>query len=296
MVQTKSARDSVFDGIVVLVVTALSVVFLYPMYYCLMASFSDPIQVIANSGLYWRPLGFSLAGYQSVLSNPNLLRGYANTIKIVAMGTAVNITLTILGAYVLSRRDMLLKKALTILIVFTMYFGGGLIPTYLVVRALGLYNSHLALILPGAIGTWNLIVMRTAFKQLPDSLEESATLDGANDYVILARIIVPLSKPTIAVILLFYAVGHWNAWFSAAIYLRDRALYPLQLILREILISGSSSTTQSASSTANMSEAYVLEALIKYCAIIISTVPILCVYPFAQRYFMTGIMLGSLKE
>nr|HML45960.1 carbohydrate ABC transporter permease [Clostridia bacterium] len=256
MVQTKSARETVFDGIIVLVVTALSVVFLYPMYYCLMASFSDPIQVIANSGLYWRPLGFSLAGYQSVFNNPNLLRGYANTIKIVAMGTTVNILLTILGAYVLSRKEMLLKKALTILIVFTMYFGGGLIPTYLVVRALGLYNSHLALILPGAIGTWNLIVMRTAFKQLPDSLEESATLDGANDYVILARIIVPLSKPTIAVILLFYAVGHWNAWFSAAIYLRDRALYPLQLILREILISGSSSTTQSASSTANMSEAY----------------------------------------
>jgi putative aldouronate transport system permease protein len=181
------------------------------------------------------------------------------------------------------------------MIVFTMYFGGGLIPNYMLVRALGLYNTRWALIIPGAIGTWNLVVMKTAFSAIPDSLEESARIDGANDFVILFRIILPVVKATIAVMMLFYAVGHWNAWFGAMIYLRNRSLYPLQLFLREILIYSSSGGNTAAEASYDDTRAFI-ELLIKYCTIVVSTVPILFIYPFAQKYFVKGAMLGSLKE
>ncbi len=295
MVGKRTLGEKSFDVFNVILIAALTLIFLYPMYYTLCASFSTPIEVVKNRGLYWKPLGFSLDGYKVVLNNPNILSGYKNTLFILVVGTVVNMVLTIIGAYVLSRRNLYFKKFVTILIVFTMYFGGGLIPTYIVVKGVGLYDSHWALILPGAISTWNLIVMKTAFQRIPPSLDESAMLDGANDFVILFRIILPVAKATIAVIVLFYAVSHWNAWFGASIYLRQRSKYPLQLIMREILIDNSLSNTSGAVD-ANVSEAFLLEEVIRYCTIIVSTVPILCLYPFLQKYFVSGVMMGSIKE
>ena len=272
----------------------LTVIFFYPLWHCLMASFSDPTSLIGYKGLISLPMGFSLEGYKTVLQNKNILTGYMNTLFYLVAGTAINMVLTILGAYVLSRRRMMLKGPLTLLIVFTMYMDFGLIPAFLNVRDLGLYDSRWAILLPVAINTYNLIVMRTAFASVPAALEESAMIDGANDFTILFKIILPLSKATLAVVVLFYVVEHWNSWFSASIYLRDRERFPLQLFLREILISSSSSTA--AGEASSVDGVMYLEELIKYCSIVISTLPILCVYPFVQKYFISGVMLGSVKE
>jgi len=261
------------------------------MLHVLFASFSNPLQLMMHSGALLWPKGFSLKGYEIVLSNKNILTGYLNTIFYVVAGTSINILLTSLGAYALSRSGFMFKRTITVLIVFTMYFSGGLIPSFLLVKGIGIYNTRLALILPGAIATWNLIVMRTSFRSIPASLEESARMDGANDFVILFRIFLPVAKATIAVMLLFYAVDHWNAWFNAMIYLRERNKYPLSLFLREILIANSTSGNVNPDA-----DIFFLDEVIKYATIIISTVPILAAYPFAQRYFMKGVMLGSLKE
>ena len=271
-----------------------TVIFFYPMWHCLMASFSDPTSLIGYKGLVSWPMGFSLEGYKTVLSNKSILVGYGNTLFYLVVGTLLNMVLTILGAYVLSRKKMLFKKPLTLLIVFTMYMDFGLIPAFLNIKALGLYDSRWAILLPVAINTYNLIVLRTAFASVPPALEESAMIDGANDFTILWRIVLPVSKATLAVVVLFYAVEHWNSWFSASVYLRGREKYPLQLFLREILISSSASTA--AGEASSVDGVMYLEELIKYCTIIISTLPILCVYPFAQKYFVSGVMLGSVKE
>jgi putative aldouronate transport system permease protein len=259
-----------------------------------MASFSEPANVLSNIGLYWRPLGFSLDGYKVVFNNPNIINGYINTTINLVIGTSFCMLMTTIGAYALSRRNLYFKRIITFFVVFTMYFGGGLIPTYLVVKGVGLYNSRWALILPSAISTWNLIVLKTGFQRVPLSLNESAVIDGANDFTILFRIMIPVSKATIAVITLFYAVSYWNSWFAASIYLRERKLYPLQLVLREILISNTVANT-SGVIDANMSESSLMGELIRYCSIIVSTVPILCIYPFVQKYFVKGIMMGSIK-
>lgn len=258
-----------------------------------MASFSEPRQIMNHVGILLWPDGFSLEGYKVVLGNPNILNGYLNTIFYVVAGTALNILLSSMGAYVLSSKEFPMKRTISIAIVFTMYFSGGMIPNFLLVRGLGMYNSRLAMLLPAAINTWNLIMMRTSFAAIPDSLAESARIDGANDFTILFRIIFPVAKATIAVMVLFYAVGHWNSWFNAMIYLQDREKYPLQLILREILISNSSSgnTVEAADEITNF-----LGQLIKYCTIVVSTLPVLCIYPFVQKYFMTGVMVGAIKE
>lgn len=295
MITKKTLGEKVFDTINYSLLFVFGLICVYPMLYVIFASFSDPILLMNHDGGLIKPLGFSLEGYKVVFNNPNIISGYGNTIFYVVVGTTVNLFLTSMGAYVLSRKNLLWKKPLMLMIVFTMYFGGGLIPNYMLVRALGLYNTRWALIIPGAIGTWNLVVMRTAFSAIPDSLEESARIDGANDFVILFRIILPVVKATIAVMMLFYAVGHWNAWFGAMIYLRNRSLYPLQLFLREILIYSSSGGNTAAEASYDDTRAFI-ELLIKYCTIVVSTVPILFIYPFAQKYFVKGAMLGSLKE
>lgn len=188
----------------------------------------------------------------------------------------------------------MLRKLFTVTVVFTMYFNGGLIPSFLVVKGVGLYDSRLAIILPTLIGTWNMIVMRTSFKSIPESLVESAKLDGANDFIILFRIILPCAKATVAVILLYYAVGYWNNWINAMIYLKDKKKYPLQLFLREILIAN---TANGATAEGfEESDLLYLENVIRYSTIIISTMPILCIYPFCQKYFLKGVMMGSVKE
>ncbi|MCL2319138.1 MAG: carbohydrate ABC transporter permease, partial [Treponema sp.] len=225
------------------------------------------------------------------LGNENILSGYLNTIYYVVAGTFINVMLSCFGAYALSRSQFMFKRTITIAIVFTMYFSGGLIPNFLLVKAIGIYNTRWAILLPGAIATWNLIVMKTSFQAIPASLEESAKIDGANDFTILFRIFLPVAKATIAVMTLFYGVAHWNSWFNAMIYLQDRGKYPLSLFLREILIANSTSGNVNPDA-----DVFFLDEVIKYATIIVSTLPILAAYPFAQRYFMTGVMLGSLKE
>ena len=294
MVAKRSLGEKAFDILNVLLILILSFLFFYPIYYSICASFSNPISLMQVTGPLFRPVGFSTTGYSVILHNPNITSGYMNTLFILIVGTLLNMLLTTIGAYVLSRRNLYFKKFLSFLLVFTMYFSGGLIPTYLVVKSVGLYDSLWSLILPNAIATWNLVVMKTAFMRVPVSLEESARLDGANDWVVLFRIILPVTKATLAVMILFYAVGYWNAWFNASIYLRNRSKYPLQLVVREIIIS---QTVQDVSSLdTNTSDALMLDQIIRYAAIIVSTIPILCVYPFVQKYFVTGMMMGSIKE
>lgn len=291
-VEHSTKGEKVFNVVNLLILALLTVIFFYPMWHCLMASFSDPESLIGYNGLLTVPMGFSLKGYSAVLNNSNIAVGYANTLFYVGIGTLLNMILTILGAYVLSRRNLMFKVPLTLLIVFTMYFDFGLIPNFLNIRDLGLYDSRFAIILPVAINTFNLIVARTAFASVPRSLEEAAMIDGANDFVILWRVVLPACKATLAVVLLFYLVEHWNSWFNASIFLRDRSKYPLQLFLREILLASSTAAGEGNSIDGVM----YLEEAIKYSTIIISTVPILCVYPFVQKHFVSGIMLGSIKE
>lgn len=295
MVTKRSFGEIAFDIGNVLFLGILAFIFLYPMWYVVMAAFSDPSRFVSHTGLLWLPDGFSLAGFKMVLRTASIVTGYANTLLYVFAGTALNILLTSMGAYVLSRRKLYIRRFLSLAIVFTMYLSGGLIPFYLTVRNLGLYNTRWALILPVAINTWNLIVMRTSMAQVPESLEEAAKIDGANDFVILFRIIMPVIKSTVAVMVLFYAVQHWNAWFNAMIFLQDRSKYPLQLFLREILLSGSMTDIAAGSTGEDVNNALTINML-KYCTIVVSTLPILCIYPFLQKYFTKGMMIGSVKE
>lgn len=290
MIENRSPGDRIFIGTVYTITGLMALMCLYPMLHVLFASISDPIRLMQHTGVILKPLGFSLEGYKIVLKNPNIPVSYLNTIIYVAVGTSINILMTTLGAYALSRKGYMFKKTITLLIVFTMYFNGGLIPNFLLVKALGMYNTIWALVVPGAISTWNLIVMKTCFQAIPVSLEESARLDGANDFVILLKVFLPLSKATMAVMLLFYAVTQWSSWFNAMIYLSDRKKFPLQLIMREILIANSTSGNTMDS------DVMFLEEVVKYATIIVSTVPVLCIYPFVQKYFMTGVMMGSVKE
>lgn len=290
----RSPGEYIFDTFNVLFLLLLVLVTLYPLLYVVFVSFSVPADYMRFGGqLLWRPLGFSLSSYKVVFKNPNIWSGYINTIFIVVVGLVFNMVFTILGAYVLSRRQLMLRRFLSLFTLFTMYFSGGLIPTYLNVRNLGLAGSLWALIIPVSINTFNLIIMRTAFESIPESMEESAKIDGAPQIVILVRIMAPLVIPTMAVLVLYYGVEHWNSWFQALIYIRKRELYPLQLILREMIIQGSSAMTMSLSSSGD-DEAFISET-IKYSTIVVATLPILILYPFLQRFFVKGIMVGAVK-
>ncbi|MFA6507933.1 MAG: carbohydrate ABC transporter permease [Treponemataceae bacterium] len=291
----KSYAKTVFDICNILLMVAFAFVCLAPIAHVVFMSISEPSIVNTLSGIMLWPMGeVSLNGYKLILRNPNIITGYLNTLFYVCAGTSISALFTLIAAYVLSRRRMKYRNVLMFIVTFTMLFSGGLIPFYLVVRNLGLLNSRLSLLFPTALSVMNIIIMRTAFLTVPDSLEESARIDGANDFTILFRILLPVVKATFAVIILFYAVGQWNGWFFASIFIKDRALYPLQLILREILLQNQ---------TASMSDATQLisdnldlyKPLIKYATIVVSTAPILCVYPFVQKYFVKGVMIGSIK-
>ncbi|TBL81973.1 carbohydrate ABC transporter permease [Paenibacillus thalictri] len=277
----------VFNGLFLI---ALMIATIYPLIYIAFASVSDASRLMAYKGALWKPLGFSLDAYSNVFANPMILKGYGNTFFVVLVGLVLNILLTSLGAYSLSRKSLKYRKQIMLFIVFTMFFSGGLIPFYLTVKGVGLANSLWALIIPQAINTFNLILMKTAFEAIPDALEESAKIDGANDLVILFRIVLPLSMPVIAVMLLYYGVSHWNSWFHAMIFLQDRSLYPLQLILREILLQG-----EASGMGASADDMAMLAATLKYATIIVATVPILLVYPFLQKYFVKGALIGAIK-
>jgi putative aldouronate transport system permease protein len=289
----KSFGEMAFNVFNVAFMALMIVVTLYPFVYVFMSSVSDSTRLLSHTGLLLKPLGFNTEAYTMVFRNPNIISGFRNTLLIVSIGTTLNLIVTCLGAYVLSRKGVPWARPVMLLIVFTMFFSGGLIPTYLLVNNwLGLGNSLAAILIPGLISTWNLIILRTSFQSIPESLIESARIDGAQDFTILFRIVIPLSMPVIAVMILFYSVGHWNSWFSAMIYLRDRSLFPLQLILREILIQNS---TQFMASDASSGDLEAIGESIKFATIIIATVPILVVYPFLQKYFVKGVMIGSVK-
>lgn len=290
---SKSASEVIFDAANVILLCLLSIVTLYPFLYVLFASISTPADFVQHRGILLWPKGFSLDSYRMVFENPNIIRSYLNTIFYVAVGTTLNILMTALGAYGLSRKNVMWKSTIMMLIVMTMFFDGGLIPKYLLMKNIGLLDTYWALIIPSAMTTWNLIIMRTAFQGVPDALEESARIDGANDWTILFRIIIPLSLPVIAVMVLFYGVWHWNKWFDALIYLRDRDLFPLQLILREILIQND---TNSMMTSVGGGDRMPVGETIKYATIMVATLPILFLYPFLQKYFVKGVMIGAIKE
>lgn len=290
----KPLSERLFDGINMVLMLALIVVTLYPLLYVLFASLSDPAELASYRGVLFAPLGFSLRAYEAVFSNPSITVGYRNTILYVVGGTILSMILTILGAYALSRQNVLWKVPILFFIIFTMFFSGGLIPTYLLVgKTLNWVDTPWAIIVPTAISTWNLLILKTSFEAVPVSLEEAARIDGANDFTILFRVILPLSLPALAVITLFYAVGQWNAYFQALIYLRDRTLFPLQLVLREILIANSMDSMTTGVASGDIAP---IGETIKYATIVVATVPILMLYPFLQRYFVKGVMIGAIKE
>jgi len=282
-----------FDAAVNIVAILILCLVLYPLLFVVSASFSDPVNVI--EGRVWLlPQGLTLEPYKLVFENESIWSGFRNTLLYTSVGTFVNVFLTIIAAYPLSRRDLPGKNMFMFIITFTMFFNGGLIPTYLLVKDMGMINTVWAMIVPTAIAAYNLIIMRTYFQtSIPYEIQESAWIDGCSNVRLLFSIIIPLSKPIIAVIVLFYAVGHWNAYFNALIYLRDSSLFPLQLILREILILNQSEDM--GMGQIGMSDRVMLSESIKYSVIIVSSLPVLLIYPFIQKYFVKGVMIGSIK-
>lgn len=289
----KSKGYTVFTVFNYIILTFIGLVCLYPLYYVVIASFSDPVKLISHDGLLLLPLkDYTLAGYRMVFQNKLVMSGYKNTLIVLVVGVCINMILTILGAYVIAQRKLLLRKPLTIFIIVTMYFSGGMIPAYLNVRDLGMMDSLMALIMPSAINTSNLLIMRSAFMSVPESLSEAAEIDGASHRQILFQVMVPLVKATMAVLVLYYGVAHWNSWFNASIYLRSSDKFPLQLVLRNILIEGETSDMLSDVGSADNPQAV---QLLKYSLIVVSTLPIMCIYPFLQRFFEKGVMLGAVK-
>ncbi len=291
----KRSKGSIaFDTFNVLFMLFIIFITAYPIYYVVIASFSDPGALSRHVGALWAPLQpFTTAAYEMVFKHDLIGSGFRNTLFILIVGLAVNMTLTTLGAYFLTVKGPMLKTPITFMIIFTMYFSGGLVPNYLNVKSLGLIDSLWALILPGAIITTNLIILKSAFQSIPDSLIESASLEGASHFQILTLIVVPLSKATLAVLVLYYAVTHWNAWFDASIYLFDSDLYPLQLVMRNIL---KATSAQAMMEGVGLDEAAQVAELIKYALIVVTTLPIMVVYPFLQKYFVKGVMVGAIKE
>lgn len=285
----ENAGYKIFKTIDVLLIALISIVCLYPMLYVLFASLSNSELFMKHQGLLFKPLGVTVSSYIQVTKHPMILSGYINTIKVLAGGLIINLFFTLTGGYVLSVREFRWRRLLNKLVVFTMLFSGGMVPFYLTVKTVGLYDSYWALVIPVAINTFNLIIIRTAFESVPLSLSESARLDGANEFTILVQIVLPLCMPSVAVIILYYGVSHWNAWFNAMLFLQTRQKYPLQLILREILLQNDTSSMTGGSDTVGMSDT------VKYAVIIVSTLPVLCLYPFLQRYFVKGVMVGAVK-
>ena len=291
MNKKRSTGEIIFDNFNIIILFLLMIITLYPFLYVVFASLSDPIKIMQSGSMLLWPKGFQLGAYEMVFKNQMIAIGYKNTLMYVTFGTAINLLLTSFGAYALSRKGVYGRNVFMFMIVFTMFFNGGIIPTFLTVKTLGMVNTRWAMIIPGAISVMNLIIMRTSFENIPDSLIESTKIDGANDFTILFKIVIPISLPVVAVMALFYGVGHWNAFFNALVYLRSKNLYPIQLVLRDILISNStdSMTTGVVTDTLPISEN------VKYAVVVVATVPILMIYPFIQKYFVKGVMIGSIK-
>ena len=285
--------DRAFYVVINLVIAILCMLVLYPLVYIVSSSFSSPAAVLAGKVVLF-PVDLSLEGYKAVFSNKNIGIGYRNTVLYTLCGTSLNVIMTMLCAYPLAARDLPHKGKIMFLFTFTMFFSGGMIPNYMLMRDLKLLDSPLALILPGMITVYNMILARTFLQNLPHELFEAAEVDGCSDARYFVTMVVPLSKACMAVLALYYAVGHWNAYFNAFLYINDRSLYPLSLFLREILISNQMTEAMDIDPEL-LEKRQGLADVLKYSLIVVSTVPILCVYPFVQKYFVKGVMIGSLK-
>jgi len=292
VIKTPSRR--VFEVFNYLILAAFSIICLLPVLHVIFASVSDPTLMAQHSGLIYWPLSdathpLTMYGYNMVLGNNSLLMGYANTIYYCALGAVFSTVLCTMGGFVLSRNNILWKKYVMIMLTITMFFNGGLIPNYMIIKQFGMINTRWAMIIPGAVDVMSLVIIRTAIQGLPVSLEESARLDGAGNFTILFKIVIPLVKASVAVLALMYILRKWNAYFEAMIYLTNRKLYPLQVILREILVESDSSSLSYDSELARYAD------LIEYCTIVVAIVPIFAFYPFILKYFTKGMMMGSLK-
>jgi len=289
----ESFGDRVFYTCVMILMVFALIITLYPIWYVLCMSFSDSMAVMKKEVFLW-PIGFNLESYRRVLDpSTGIYTAYKNTIIYTVAGTALNVLLTVMLAYPLSQKRFWGRNQVALFVTFTMLVSGGMIPSFLLVKNLGLYNTRWALILPGAIQVYNMILARTFFAGIPDSMSESASIDGANDMTILWKIILPLSMPIIAVLILFYAVGHWNQYFNALLYLPDLSLQPLQMYLVRLLVENEQLMAEGGEDTMEMAMQNIKT---KYATIIVVVTPILCVYPFLQKYFVQGVMIGAIKE
>lgn len=288
----EAPRDRIFlIGIYALLITLLLVVLL-PLIYIVSSSLSSPAAVSSGRVLLW-PVDFSLRGYEVALSDPMIVRGFLNSVLYTSLGTVISVSLTIAIAYPLSRKELVGRNLVTTIVLFTAILVAGIIPTYLVVQSLGMLNTIWALIIPNSIGVWQVIIARTYFRSaIPDELGEAAQLDGSSDLRFLWSVVLPLAKPMIAVIALMYAIQNWNAFFDALIYLKDPDLYPLQLVLRNLVITNSAGGVVDASAQLLRQQ---LADLLKYSTIVVTTVPIVLMYPFVARHFTQGIMVGAVK-
>lgn len=285
--------DRLFEIIITIIGLFLLFSILYPLIFVLAASFSDPDLVLRGDVKLW-PKGFTVEPYKMVFENDEIWLGYRNTLFYTIVGTFINIVLTVLAAYPLSRKDMPCRRLFTLIIIFTMYFNGGLIPTYLLVRDLRMYNTVWAILIPGAITTYNLLVAKTFFENsIPQEIYESAMLDGCSNIKMLYQIVLPLSSAILAVLVLYYGVANWNSYFPALIYLQNKQLFPLQIFLRDILLL--SQTEQIGSNSVGMGDKIKMAEGIKYSVIVVSSVPVLVLYPMAQKYFVKGVMIGAVK-
>lgn len=291
-------EDIIFDTVIFIVLTLILFIVAYPLYWVIISSFSDPTAVSAGKVLL-RPMGFTLKGYVEVFKNSQVMRGFFNSIVITFVGVCVNLAVTLPTAYALSRDNFSGKKPITVFYMITMFFGGGMIPTYLVVKNMHLLNTIWALVLPGCLSVYNMIVARTFFKSnISEELYEAGEIDGCTQSRFFFQIALPLSKAIIAIMVLYYGVGHWNSYFSALLYISDQDKYPLQLVLRNILITNQTALSQTATTAAAraaLQEQQQLIDVMKYSLIIISSVPVLIMYPLVQKHFVKGVMIGSVK-
>ena len=271
------------------------VITVYPFLYVLFASLSEPLKLYSHQGILLAPLGFTTRGYTFVLNYRAVWNGYLVTLFLATVGTSLTLVSSLVFAYVLSKQDSMLHGFFTFMAVFTMYFNGGMIPTYLIVKELGLLDSLWSLILPGLISTYYVIILRTAIMSIPKEMVESAELDGANEIIILIRILIPLIVPTIAAIGLFIVVGYWNSWTNALLYIQDGEKQPLQMVLRQIVVNNDMSAAAGTGASNRSGEDSATRLLLKYATIIVSVVPVICVYPFLQKYFTKGVMIGAIK-
>ncbi|WP_026691489.1 carbohydrate ABC transporter permease [Alteribacter aurantiacus] len=290
----RSKQDKIFDFFNIALLTLLLIAVMYPLYFVIIASISNPDRIFAGD-VWLFPRDITFEGYIRIFQDGKIWTGYKNTIIYTTLGTALNIALTLTAAYALSRKDFYGRTFFMVMFVFTMFFSGGLIPTYLVVKDLGMVNTMWALIIPKAVAVWNIIVARTFFQAtIPNEMHEAAKVDGCSNTKFFLKIVLPLSKPIIAVMVLFYAVSHWNSYFDALIYLNDESLYPLQMVLRNILIQNEAAATMVGDLDSFAAQQRIAE-LIKYGVIIVGSLPLLIVYPFIQKYFVQGVMIGGIK-